>query len=79
MTGQPARARMLAYLQQSGLSTARAEANIQAALDEHAHQLAERIRTTAADDDGPAAKWNWWDVAEIPGNCADLIDPEVKL
>lgn len=44
MTALAARARMLAYLQQSGLSTARAEANIQAVLDEHAHQLADQQR-----------------------------------
>ncbi|HEY9408460.1 MAG TPA: hypothetical protein VIP77_02670 [Jiangellaceae bacterium] len=76
MTDLAARARLLAYLQQSGLSTARAEANIQAVLDEHAHQLAEQIRTTAFADDGPATKWNWWDAATIPASCADLIDPE---
>ncbi|WP_060888043.1 helix-turn-helix domain-containing protein [Streptomyces caniscabiei] len=35
-----ARARLLAYLQQSGLSTARAEAN----LDAYAHELAETVR-----------------------------------
>lgn len=44
-------------------------------LDEHAHELAEKIRK--ASYDGTGNTWNWWDAATIPGECADLIDPEV--
>lgn len=39
----------------------------------YAHELAERIRNVHATGEGDA--WNWWDAAEIPGACADLIDP----
>jgi hypothetical protein len=42
-------------------------------IDDFAHALAERIRSVHASGEGDA--WNWWDAAEIPGNCADLIDP----
>lgn len=41
--------------------------------DAHAHELAERLRNVHVTDEGAA--WNWWDAAEIPGACADLIDP----
>lgn len=40
-----------------------------------AHELAEKIRTASTSDGGPAASWDWWDAATIPGSCADLIDP----
>lgn len=63
----------LAYLQQAGLSTPRANAHINKLLQEHAHQLGERLRNVHGSSEGEA--WNWWDAAEIPGACADLIDP----
>lgn len=39
----------------------------------YAHELAERIRNVHATGEGDA--WNWWDAADIPASCADLIDP----
>lgn len=38
-----------------------------------AHELAERLRNVHGSGEGDA--WNWWDAADIPGACADLIDP----
>ncbi|MEU5490307.1 hypothetical protein AB0G98_21530 [Streptomyces sp. NPDC020196] len=64
---------VLAYLRQAGLSTPRANAHIDKLLQEHAHELGERLRNVHASGEGAA--WNWWDAAEIPGACADLIDP----
>ncbi|THA22754.1 hypothetical protein E6R18_32935 [Streptomyces sp. A1277] len=69
----PARDAILAYLVQAGLSTPRANDHIDKLLQEHAHQLGERLRNLSSNDEG--ADWNWWDAAEIPGSCADLIDP----
>lgn len=43
-------------------------------MDDHAHELAERLRNVHGSGEGDA--WNWWDAAEIPGACADLIDPK---
>lgn len=43
---------------------------------ETAHGCAERLRNIHGTDEG--SDWNWWDAATIPGNCADLIDPEVS-
>jgi hypothetical protein len=60
------RARLIAYLQQGGLSTARAEAN----LDAFAHELAEQIRTT----DLPAIHVDMFDNGTQWA--ANLIDPE---
>ncbi|MEU8101681.1 hypothetical protein [Streptomyces rubiginosohelvolus] len=68
-----ARAAVLAYLQQAGLSTPRANAHIDRLLQEHAHKLGDRLRNVHGSGEGAA--WNWWDAAEIPGSCADLIDP----
>jgi hypothetical protein len=45
-------------------------------LREHAHELAERLRSVLASGEGAA--WDWWDAATIPASCADLIDPEVQ-
>ncbi|MFF3312491.1 hypothetical protein [Streptomyces sp. NPDC002952] len=48
------------------------------ALSEHAHALAERIRSVLHVDSGVGNDWDWWDSASIPDKCADLIDPEVS-
>ncbi|MEV7975415.1 hypothetical protein [Streptomyces sp. NPDC086519] len=68
-----ARGRLLAYLQQSGLSTARAEAN----LDAFAHELAEQQRTWALDYDGAQDSSYDYTYAVTLGAklAADLIDP----
>ena len=42
-------------------------------IDDHAHELAERLRNVHGSGEGDA--WNWWDAADIPAACADLIDP----
>ncbi|MGA6223485.1 hypothetical protein ACPESV_24505 [Streptomyces umbrinus] len=42
-------------------------------VNDFAHELAERLRNVHGSGEGGA--WNWWDAAEIPGACADLIDP----
>lgn len=68
-----ARAAVLVYLQQAGLSTSRANAHIDRLLQEHARELGDRLRNALSSGEGAA--WNWWDAAEIPGACADLIDP----
>ncbi len=68
-----ARAAVLAYLQKAGLSTLHANARIDQLLQEHAHELGERLRNVHGSGEGMS--WNWWDAAEIPGACADLIDP----
>ncbi|MEU0207364.1 hypothetical protein [Streptomyces canus] len=39
----------------------------------YAHELAERLRNVHGSGEGDA--WNWWDAADIPAACADLIDP----
>jgi hypothetical protein len=49
-------------------------AHVEKLLDEYAHELAERIRNVHGSGEGDA--WNWWDAADIPGACADLIDPQ---
>ena len=46
---------------------------VRAALAKHAHELAERLRNVHGSGEGDA--WNWWDAADIPAACADLIDP----
>lgn len=60
-----ARDALLAYLRQAGLSTQRAEAN----LDAFAHELAEQLR-----DERPQYNpdWKCW------GDAADRIDPEAQ-
>lgn len=68
-----ARAAVLADLQKAGLSTPRANAHIDRLLQEHAHDLGERLRNVGSNGEGAA--WNWWDAAVIPGECANLIDP----
>lgn len=42
-------------------------------VDAFAHELAERLRNVHGSGEGDA--WNWWDAADIPAACADLIDP----
>nr|WP_192963608.1 hypothetical protein [Streptomyces sp. W9] len=37
-------------------------------------EAAERLRNVHASSSSQT--WNWWDAAEIPGACADLIDPD---
>ncbi|NUS83696.1 MAG: hypothetical protein HOY75_13355 [Streptomyces sp.] len=64
----PARARLIAHLQQAGLSTARAEANV----DAYAHELAEQIRTT----DLPEIHVDMFDNGTQWA--ADLIDPKAQ-
>lgn len=44
-----------------------------ALMNGYAHELAERLRNIHGSGEGDA--WNWWDAADIPGACADLIDP----
>jgi hypothetical protein len=44
-------------------------------IDAFAHELAERLRNVHGSGEGDA--WNWWDAADIPAACADLIDPHV--
>lgn len=41
-----------------------------------AHELADRLRNVHGSGEGDA--WNWWDAADIPAACADLIDPPAK-
>lgn len=67
MTELAARARLIAHLQQAGLSTARAEANV----DAYAHELAEEIRAQADREYGNDCTYG-------VGMCfgADAIDPE---
>lgn len=61
-----ARDRLIAYLRQSGLSTPRAEAN----LDAFAHELAERIREAGA-------YWGEWAATgKAYRAAADIIDPQ---
>ena len=55
---------------------AEAERLVDEALKEHAHELAERIRSVPDADSGIGNDWDWWDAATIPDMCADLIDPE---
>lgn len=64
-----ARSRLLAYLQQTGLSTARAEAN----LDAFAHELAEQQRTYAREVGVPLEDGD----IVAAGDVIDLIDPHV--
>ena len=45
-------------------------------VDGYAHHLAERLRNVHGSGEGDA--WNWWDAADIPAACADLIDPKVQ-
>lgn len=45
-------------------------------VDGYAHALAERLRNVHGSGEGDA--WNWWDAAEIPAACADLIDPKAQ-
>ncbi|MDX3324739.1 hypothetical protein PV405_08670 [Streptomyces sp. ME02-6979-3A] len=64
---QDSRARLIAYLCQAGLSTARANA----VLDDYTHGLAEKIRALDPIDAALAGQHAWNDAA-------DLIDPKVK-
>ncbi|MGW5175866.1 hypothetical protein ACWERY_16080 [Streptomyces sp. NPDC004082] len=66
MPTPPTRARILAHLQQAGLSTARAEATLNA----YAHELAEQLRTEAATGDKSGLTRIYYRAA------ADHIDPE---
>lgn len=59
-----------------GQSAADDERIALAVLAKHAHELAERLRNVHSSGEGCA--WNWWDAAEIPGACADLIDPQTS-
>jgi hypothetical protein len=52
----------------------RANELVDALLAEHARKLAERLRNVHGSGEGDA--WNWWDAADIPAACADLIDPQ---
>ncbi|MFL4491593.1 hypothetical protein ACJ6WD_10070 [Streptomyces sp. VTCC 41912] len=63
------RARLIAYLCQAGLSTARANA----VLDDYAHGLAEQIRAAWTNHD-PGKPGNVTMLS--PLNAADLIDPK---
>ncbi|MEU2996892.1 hypothetical protein [Streptomyces sp. NPDC006863] len=63
------RAAILAYLTQAGLSTRRANDRIDQLLQEHAHELAERIRKHADRDD-----LDYYSPQGL-GEAADLIDP----
>jgi ABC-type microcin C transport system duplicated ATPase subunit YejF len=76
VTDLTARARLLAYLQQAGLSTARAEAN----LDAFAHQLAERQRHHFGIAGAPIRAHCDPDCDFCQGvtSAADLIDPETQ-
>jgi hypothetical protein len=67
-----ARDRLTETLRNPGLVGLREEEAAEL-IDAFAHELAERLRNVHASDEGAA--WNWWDAAEIPGACADLIDP----
>ena len=51
----------------------RSAAEKNALIDAFAHELAERLRNVHGSGEGDA--WNWWDAADIPAACADLIDP----
>lgn len=70
------RARLITYLCRAGLSTARANA----AVDDYAHELAEKIREDVGDD--IAAHPGFAEMAECEGcataRAANLIDPKVK-
>ena len=66
-----ARDRLLAYLRQTGLSTARAEANI----DAFAHELAEQQRTYARGVGLPLEDGD----TVTAGDLIDLIDPHASL
>lgn len=63
-----ARARLIAYLQQTGLSTARAEANV----DAFAHELAQQQRNWDAEVEG------YTDPQMAVYAVADLIDPKAN-
>ncbi|MFB8182607.1 hypothetical protein ACFC8N_42790 [Streptomyces sp. NPDC055966] len=67
-----ARDRLLAYLQQTGLSTPRAEAN----LDAFANELAEKLRAWGQDGEkrlaGEPSPFYMWEDAD---RAADLIAP----
>lgn len=72
---QDSRARLIAYLCQAGLSTARANA----VLDDYTHGLAEKIREDIRDDISyhpGEALTECEGCATVRG--ADLIDPKVK-
>lgn len=56
-------------------SAAEDERIVEAALAKHAHELAERLRNVHGSGEGDG--WNWWDAADIPAACADLIDPQL--
>jgi hypothetical protein len=69
-----ARARLIAYLQQTGLSTARAEANV----DAFAHELAEQQRMWALDyvGGGDDSSYDYTYAVTLGAKlAADLIDP----
>ncbi|MFF2864563.1 hypothetical protein ACFVSX_32365 [Streptomyces rubiginosohelvolus] len=67
-----ARAAVLAYLQQAGLSTPRANAHIDRLLQEHTQGLAEIIRAHADRDD-----IDYYSPQGL-GEAADLIDPPAE-
>lgn len=71
-----ARADLLDLLAQWFLTTGKgSREHADRILNKHAHELAERLRNVHASGEGD--QWNWWDAADIPAACADLIDPEV--
>ncbi|WP_037616372.1 hypothetical protein [Streptomyces aureus] len=74
MTNLPARARMVAHLQQAGLSTARAEAN----LDAYAHELAEQQREHLRQDGYEPDCVCEGCSACLARDYIDLIDPKVQ-
>ncbi|WP_037616408.1 hypothetical protein [Streptomyces aureus] len=65
------RDRLLAYLRQAGLSTARAEAN----LDAFAHELAEQQRTALPD---VMESWGGHLHQDVISEVIDVIDPKVS-
>ncbi|WP_435279159.1 hypothetical protein [Streptomyces sp. 1222.5] len=67
-----ARDRLIETLMNPGITGHREEEATEF-VDAFAHELAERIRNVHSSGEGDG--WNWWDAAEIPANCADLIDP----
>lgn len=64
-------------LDEAGWSADQIEEHFAAYRNAYAHELAERVRGVLSED-GPGAKWDWWDAATIPARCANLIDPEVS-
>lgn len=72
-----ARARLIAYLQQAGLSTARAEAN----LDAYARELAQQQRNHFGVGNAPTVRAHCdpdYDFCQGVTSAANLIDPEAQ-